>query len=166
MNNTQIIEKGLKQSLNIIGGSVIRALTMTSDELVDGTDVPRWTYNLQDSIGCGVYTTGGTLLNYTIPAKQATEPRSGADDFPMEQRYQKHSERPIWDVDGIDEEDAYWGQEQLFDMLKSPPPAVASNKGWALAYIAAMPYSQIIDAQYDILEEQMVSPIFLKNIRK
>ena len=165
MTNTEVIEKGLELAMRKISVRTSTALTQTAEEIVDRTDVPVWTYNLQDSIGCGTYR-DSVLMTTAMNPQQATEPRSGAKEFPLEQRYQTGSERPIWDVDGIDEDKAYWGQDRLFFMLSHPPAPVVANEGWALAYVAAMPYAQVVDARTDILEEELIDPTFLKYIRK
>lgn len=165
MNNSQVIERGLAKALRMIDVRTTNALSSTGEDLIDMTDVPVWTYNLQDSIGCGTYK-DSVLMSTAIPPQEATEPRSGAKDFAKSGRYQKDSERPIWGVDGIDEDKAYWGQDELFSMLANPPVDILSHKGWSLRYIAAQPYSQVVDRYADVLEEQNVLPLFLQHIRK
>jgi hypothetical protein len=166
MNNTQVIDKGLKLAFSKIDTRAKFAMARTCEELVDQTSVPVWTYNLQDSVGAASYTTGGTIDSYVIPTMEAQEPRSGADSFPKDQRYVRASEAPIWGVDGIDKEDEYWGTNELSDMIADPSIQIKSNEGWALAYFAAMPYSQIIDKRQNFMEDEQINPIFLKNIRK
>lgn len=165
MSNLQVIEKGLAKALSMIDVRTTRALSETGEDLIDMTDVPVWTYNLQDSIGCGTYK-DSVLMATAIPPQVATEPRSGDKDFAKSSRYQKDSERPIFGVDGIDEDKAYWGQDELFEMLANPPIDILGHKGWSLRYIAAQPYSQAVDRYSDVLEEQSVLPLFLQHIRK
>jgi hypothetical protein len=165
MNNLQTIEKGLRNAREFIDTRVKNALTTTANELTDGTEAPIWTGNLQDSVGCGVYV-DGVLWTTAIPLQEAEDPRSGDKYVSASSRYTRGSEAPIYGVDGIDENFAYWGNDELIDMLANPHEGVKSHQGWALRYIAAQPYSQIQENEKNFMEDETINPRFLLNIRK
>jgi hypothetical protein len=165
IGNQSTLEKGMAKATAVFRQRVLSALKKTAFDLSELTDVPIWTHNLWDSVGVGIYE-NGTLVEYAVPARQATEPRSGADDFPMEARQWSGSEAPLWDVpSGVDVDRAWWGQAELFDMLADPPASILASSGYALYYVAAMPYAQIVDDTQEVLHEQMVRPLFFKHIK-
>lgn len=113
------------------------ALRQTATELINEISVPVQTHNLWDSIGCGIYN-NGALVEVFFPIKEARVPR-----------------------DGI------WGREQLEDFVVNNPPSEIRNiNGWALYYVASMPYAQAVDDRddVDILLEEAVVPTFIKYI--
>jgi hypothetical protein len=167
MNNAQVIEGGLRKAMDIIDFRTTSALEETAFDLVNMTEVPVWTHNLWDSVGCGIYR-NGVLIKYSVPPTVAVDPRSGDKEFPLEARSDPMSAFPIWGsgLQGLDKDAAYWGTVELFEMLERPPMDITSHKGWALYYVAAMPYSQIIDKKYDVLQEEHIQPLFFTHIRK
>lgn len=165
MDNTKVLAEGNKKISALFRGRVLDALRKTATDLNAMTDVPVWTHNLWDSVGVGIYE-NGSLIDYSVPAKEATEPRSGADDFPMQSRQWSGSEAPLWDVPaGVDTERAWWGQAELFDMLSDPPASILTSSGFAIYYVAAMPYAEVVDRTDDVLSEEMIAPLFLTHIR-
>lgn len=166
MTNEQVILKGLDTARAIIRKQIVDAIKQTAFDL----EVLRpyglaWTHNLLDSIGCGIYE-DGVLIDYITPVAEATDPRSGAESYPIDARKVRGSEAPIYGIDGIDKDRPYWGEKELFDILNDPPPQVY-GKGWALYYVAAMPYSEVLDERgYDILQDEEVVPIFKTHIQK
>ena len=169
MDNTKVIERGLEKAYQIIDARVLKSLQETAYDLVERTNVPIWTHNLWDSIGCGIYK-NGSLMSYSVPPTQAEDPRSGLNEYPLEARVVENSERPIWGygLDGLDRDAAYWGTEQLFRMIESPPMEILAHKGWALYYVSAQPYSEIIDKKYDgsVFRDELVKPLFQIYIHK
>jgi hypothetical protein len=166
MSNEQVIERGILKARAIIDERIFRSLRSAAFDLLSMTDVSVWTHNLWDSIGCGIYK-NGVLIEYSVPPKEALDPRSGEDDFPSEARSVEGSEVPIWKVDGIDIDREYWGQGELFDMLNDPPSRIKNMKdGYALYYVAAMPYAELIDRKYyDVMHEHRMYPLFLANMK-
>ena len=147
-NNNKVITEGLQKAKRIIDDQIISALTKTAFDLVGETDVPIWTHNLWDSIGCGIYK-NGALMKVVYPPKRAEEPRVD-----------------IYGVTVPDKE--YWGFEELKDSIMNAPSSVRSVEGWVLYYVAAMPYSEVVDerSDVDVLHEEVVKPTFLSHIRK
>lgn len=164
MTNNQVISQGIGKAREIIRKRYLDALKATAYDLIELTDVAIWTHNLWDSIGCGIYE-NGTLIEYAVPPKLAVDPRSGADDYPPEARKDPRSAMPIFKVAGIDEERAYWGQDELFDMINDPPEEIRNCFGFALYYVAAMPYAQYVDKKYDVTQEEMMQPLFYQHIK-
>lgn len=165
MNNQKTIEDGISKARSIIRSRVMNAIKATAFDLTELTDVPVWTHNLWDSIGCGIYE-NGVLVEYSIPPKEASEPRSGADEFPMEARKVEGSEKPLWSVpSGVDRDRAWWGRDELFDMLNDPPASIRNCQGFALYYVAAMPYAAYVENDDEMLNTQHVAPLFFKHIR-
>ncbi len=164
MGNEKVISDGISLARQIIRKRYLQALKDTAYGLTALTDVPIWTHNLWDSIGCGIYE-NGTLIEYAVPPKVATDPRSGADDYPPEARRDPNSAMPIFKVAGVDEDKAYWGQDELFDMINNPPAEIANSFGFALYYVAAMPYSQYIDKRTNVTQEEMMQPLFYQHIK-
>lgn len=164
MTNDQVISQGIGKAREIIRKRYLDALKATAYDLTNLTDVAVWTHNLWDSIGCGIYE-NGTLIEYAVPPKLAVDPRSGADDYPPEARKDPRSAMPIFKVAGIDEERAYWGQDELFDMINDPPEEIRNCFGFALYYVAAMPYAQYVDKKYDVTQEEMMQPLFYQHIK-
>jgi len=163
MSNSLEIEKGLRKATEIIDARVLRAMQETAEMIVANTSVLVWTHNLWDSIGCGIYK-DGVLRSYVAPPTVATQPRSGNDEFPVEARSLKNSERPIWNVDGIDTDRAYWGTVELFEMLERPPSEILSMKGWAIYYVSAQPYSEIVNDNFEI-EAQRIYPYVISKLK-
>lgn len=144
-NNNKVISEGLAEFIRIKDEQILSALTKTAFDLVDETDVPIWTHNLWDSIGCGIFK-NGALMKVVYPPKRADEPRT-----------------EIYGV-SVPKKD-YWGHEELRDQIMSYSPNV---KGWVLYYVAAMPYSEVVDerSDVDVLHEEVVKPTFLSHVRK
>lgn len=164
MDNSEVFRKGTEKAIALFRGRVLAALRKTATDLNAMTDVPVWTHNLWDSVGVGLYE-NGTLIDYSVPTKGATEPRSGDEDFPIESRQWSGSEAPLFGVpDGVDVDKAWWGQLELFDMLSDPPADILSTPGYAIYYVAAMPYAEIIDRTDDVLQEETIRPLFLTHI--
>ena len=166
MNNEQVILKGLDVARTAIRTQIVDAIKKTAFDLeaLRPFDL-NWTHNLLDSIGCGIYE-NGVLIDYITPIAEAQDPRSGDGDFPIEARKVSGSEAPISGVSGIDVDRPYWGEKELFDMLADPPPEVMIQ-GWALYYVAAQPYSEVLDRMGgDILADERVVPIFKTHIAK
>jgi hypothetical protein len=148
MGNEKVISDGIGLARTIIRKRYLQALKDTAYDLTNLTDVAVWTHNLWDSIGCGIYE-NGTLIEYAVPPRVATDPRSGADDYPPEARKDPSSAMPIFKApNSVDKGRAYWGQDELFDMLNDPPAEIKSSFGFALYYVAAMPYAQYVDRKY------------------
>jgi hypothetical protein len=168
MNNAQVIEKGLRTAREIIDGRILRSLKDSAFDLINMTDVPVWTHNLWDSIGCGIYK-DGVLVDYSVPPKLATDPRSGLNEGGSSSRNDPYSAKPIWGDTGLDEDETYrtfWGQGELFDMLNDPPADIASmTDGFALYYVAAMPYSELLDRRYTITHEGRMFPLFISHLK-
>jgi hypothetical protein len=165
MDNQKVLDEGNRKVTALFRGRVLAALRRTATDLNAMTDVPVWTHNLWDSVGVGIYE-NGTLIDYSVPVKGATEPRSGADDFPMQSRQWSGSEDPLFGVPaGVDVDKAWWGQAELFDMLSDPPVSILTSSGFAIYYVAAMPYAQVVDQKDDVLSEEMIAPTFLTHIR-
>jgi len=164
MKNEQVITQGISKAREIIRRRYLNALKETAFDLVNLTDVAVWTHNLWDSIGCGIYE-NGSLIEYHVPPKLAVDPRSGADEYPREARKDQSSAMPIFKVAGVDAEKAYWGQDELFDMLNDPPLDVRNCTGFALYYVAAMPYAQYVDKRYNVTNEEMMKPLFYQHIK-
>ena len=146
IDNNKVISDGLIKARRIIDERIVSALTKTAFDLIDETDVPIWTHNLWDSIGCGIYK-DGSLMKVVYPPKRAEEPRSN-----------------IYGVTAPNRD--YWGYEELGDMIMSAPDSIPA-KGWALYYVAAMPYSEVVDerSDVDVLHEEVVKPKFLSHIK-
>jgi hypothetical protein len=166
MSNKGVIEKGILKARQIIDNRILASLKAAAFDLLALTDVHVWTHNLWDSIGCGIYQ-NGVLIEYSVPPKIATDPRSGEESFPPEARSVEGSERPIWgDVGNIDRDRAYWGQLELFDMLSDPPSGIKNmTDGFALYYVAAMPYAEIQDRYYNVTHEHRMFPIFISKLK-
>lgn len=165
MSNKGVIEKGILKARQIMDNRILASLKAAAFDLLDMTDVPVWTHNLWDSIGCGIYQ-NGVLIEYSVPPKEALDPRSGSFDFPKESRSDVDSAIPIWGVEGIDVFKAYWGNSELFDMLSDPPSEIKNMKdGFALYYVAAMPYSELIDRKYTVTHENRMFPLFISHLR-
>lgn len=168
MTNTQVITNGLETSQKIIDARILNALVETALTLESLRPFNiRWTGNLLDSIGCGIYK-DGSLRKYYTPPRIATEPRSGDDEFPIDSRQVEGSESPLWEVpNGVDEDKAWWGEDQLFQMILNPPAEIQQLIGWALYYVAAMPYSQIVDEANngDVLAEESIPKTFMQFIK-
>ena len=145
-DNNKVISDGLVKAKRIIDERITSALSKTAFDLIDETDAPIWTHNLWDSIGCGIYK-DGALIKVVYPPKRAEEPRSDIYGIAVPNR-------------------DYWGYEELRDMIMNPPSSIPS-KGWALYYVAAMPYSEIVDnrSDVDVLHEEVVKPKFLSHIK-
>jgi hypothetical protein len=148
MTNDKVIEKGFVDFKKVIERDIVTALQNTMWDLVNNINVPIDTHNLWDSIGCGVYI-NGVLVSVEFPPQAATEPR------PF--RY-KAGDPKIY----------YWGAEELEEMIIHPPAEILSHIGWCLYYVAAQPYSQIVeDINGDeVLREDLVNPLFLTHLRK
>ena len=166
MSNAQVITKGSEIIKGLIRKQILDAIKKTAFDLETLRPYGlAWTHNLLDSIGCGIYE-NGVLIEYITPEALALDPRSGADEYPIEARKVRGSEAQIYGVAGIDPHRAYWGEKELFDMLIDPPEDVRI-KGWALYYVAAMPYSEVLDERgFDILQDEAVVPIFKTHIVK
>ena len=148
VDNARRITEGIAKAKGIIETRIVAALQKTMWDLVNMIDVPVDTHNLWDSIGCAIYS-NGALISVEYPPQVATEPR------PF--RY-KASDPKIY----------YWGREQLEEMVINPPAEVLTHKGWCLYYIAAQPYSQIVEDINgdDVLDEEKVMPLFYSHIKK
>lgn len=165
MTNDQVITQGISKAREIIRKRHLDALKATAYDLIELTDVAVWTHNLWDSIGCGIYE-NGTLIEYAVPQKIAVDPRSGAEDSASNSRRDPKSAMPIFKVaEGIDVDRAYWGQDELFDMINDPPAEIRSCFGFALYYVAAMPYAQYVDRRYNVTQEEMMKPLFYQHIK-
>ena len=165
MTNDQVITQGVNKAREIIRKRYLNALKATAYDLIELTDVAIWTHNLWDSIGCGIYE-NGTLIEYAVPPKIAVDPRSGAEDTSSEARRDPSSAMPIFKVaEGIDVDRAYWGQDELFDMINDPPEEIRNCFGFALYYVAAMPYAQYVDRRYNVTQEEMMKPLFYQHIK-
>jgi len=166
MGNEQVILKGLDIARTVIRKQIVDAIKKTAFDLESLRPFGIvWTHNLLDSIGCGIYE-DGVLIEIVTPVAEAPEPRSGASTMPASSRSISGSEQPIYGVQGIDENKAYWGEKELLAMLLDPPPEVRVQ-GWALYYVAAQPYSEFIDDMGgDVLADEDVIPIFKTHIKK
>ena len=114
------------------------ALRNTIHNLVDQINVPIKTHNLWDSIGCGIYY-NGSLVEVYFPVKEAKIPNGGK-----------------------------WGRDELESfVVDNPPGEILSIKGWALYYVASMPYAESVDDRedVDVLLEDQVVPTFLNYYR-
>lgn len=171
MSNDQVIDRGIAKAKELIDAQMLRTLKATAYDLLASTDVPVWTHNLWDSIGCGIYRSG-VLIEYATPVRGAKDPRSGAESYPMEARTDRssffNSSEPIWGApSGVDVNREYWGEKELFDMLNDAPPEISGmTSGWALYYVAAMPYAQVLDEDYNVLKDELVNPLFFSHIVK
>ena len=145
INNNKVISDGLIKARKIIDDRMLVALRETAWDLTNATEVPIWTHNLWDSIGCGIFK-DGVLMEVTYPPKKAEEPRT--------------------DIYGINvPKRDYWGIEELKDTVTSYTP---TSDGWVLYYVAAMPYSELVDdrSDADVLQEELVKPTFLSHVRR
>ena len=145
-NNEKAIENGVQKIRDIYFKRIITALQETMWDLVSGIDVPIDTHNLWDSIGCGVYY-NGSLISVEFPNKTATEPRK----FKF-----KAGDPNIY----------YSGSYELEEMIIKPPIEILSYSGFCLYYVAAQPYSQIVEDVNgaDVLREDFVIPLFIKHL--
>ena len=132
---------------------ILLALEKTAWDLIKQTNVPVVTHNLWDSIGCGIYH-NGVLMKMIYPDKKAQKPRNT-------------KEKPLYSMGGVITEDrAYWGIEELEDMIENPPSRITTHLGWCLYYVAAMPYSQIQnDKGVNVLRDEVIKPTFETYIR-
>ena len=148
IRNDKVITDGLIKAKRLIDDQMISALTKTAFDLIEETDVPIWTHNLWDSIGCGIYK-NGALMKVLYPPNRATEPRTDIYNAPSSKK-------------------EYLGIEELRDSIMNAPASVTSVQGWVLYYVAAMPYSEQVDCRsdVDVLHEEVVKPSFLSHIRK
>jgi len=171
MGNAQIIEKGILKARAIIDSRIMSSMEATAFDL----DSLRpfgiyWTGNLLDSIGCAIYR-DGVLERIFTPNKRASDPRSGADQYPLDSRIVEGSEMVI-DTDNDDAHDvfrAWWGSDELINKLLQPSFEIATmTDGFALYYVAAMPYSSIVDDKYDgaVLEEEQVGIVFKTKMKQ
>lgn len=164
MTNDQVIDSGISKARQIIRKRFLDALKATAMDLSAMTDVPVWTHNLWDSVGCGIYE-NGALIEYHVPPKLAVDPRSGGITA-SGSRQDPKSATPLWNVPkGVDEDRAYWGQDELFDMLYSPPNEILNCFGFALYYVAAMPYAEVVDRRTNVTHEHNMKPLFLQHIK-
>lgn len=116
----------------------LEALEKTAFDLIEKIEVPVDTHNLWDSIGCGIYFYG-SLMKTVFPPMVAIEPR-----------------------------DNLWGYKEIQDAIIDDPPSVVLNvKGWALYYVAAMPYAEAVDEREDadVLLEEQVELLYLRYLR-
>ena len=166
MKNEQVILKGLDIAKSAIRKQIVDAIVKTAFDLESLRPFGIvWTHNLLDSIGCGIYE-NGVLIKIVTPVAEAPEPRSGEGDVSIESRTIPGSEQPIYGVSGIDVDREYWGEKELLEMLLDPPPEVMIT-GWALYYVAAQPYSEVVDdLGGDVLADEDVVPIFKTHIVK
>jgi len=144
-DNNKLISQGLARAKQIMDARILITLRETAFDLKNATEVPVWTHNLWDSIGCGIFK-DGVLMEVAFPSKEAEEPRT--------------------DIYGISvPKKDYWGYDELEDMVMSYTPAA---KGWVLYYVAAMPYSELVDNRndVDVLKEELVKPTFLSHVRR
>jgi hypothetical protein len=142
MTNEQVIQQGITKMMGLIDAQMLKALHETMWDLQKLTLVPIQTHNLWDSIGCGVYQ-NGSLIEIAFPRVVAERP----------QKFKGGS---------------YYGREQLSDMIIRGTNEILTHKGWALYYVAAQPYAQIVDDRMDgnVLHDEDVAEIFLSNIIK
>ncbi len=173
-DNAHVIEKGIRKAREIIDGRILKSLKETAFYMdnLRPFDI-KWTGNLLDSIGCGIYQ-DGVFITFVIPDQIASDPRSGEAQFPADTRDVEGSERPIYggkdnpNLDNIDIFRPWWGTEELANMLMSPPPEIANmTDGFALYYVAAMPYAYFVDQIHGgtVLEEQAVHGLFTTIIK-
>jgi len=161
MNNQQVIETGVRKAREIIDNRIMASLQATAFDLETLRPFGiYWTGNLLDSIGCAIYQ-DGRLERLFVPDQKASDPRSGADEYPPETRVVEGSEAPIngGNNSAYDIFRAWWGSDELVEKLLSPPPEILNmTDGFALYYVAAMPYASIIDAKYGgvVLDEEQV----------
>jgi len=170
MSNEQVIKKGLSKAREIIDSRILRALEATAFDL----EAMRpfhiyWTNNLLDSIGCAIYQ-DGVLLKIFTPDQAADDPRSGYSTYPVESRVIEDSEVALWDVDddAVNIFREWWGSDELVNKLLQPSFDVSTQvDGFALYYVAAMPYARIIDKKYGevVLKEEQAGIIFKSHIR-
>jgi len=169
MTNDQVITQGVNKAREIIDRRIFSALEYTAMSLETLRPFGiKWTGNLLDSIGCGIYK-DGTLRKFYIPQRIATDPRSGDDEFPIDSRQVEDSEIPLWNVpNGVDVDAAWWGEDALFNMIKDPPMEIQTMTGWALYYVAAMPYASIVDYEHAgvVLKEGAAVRLFYNTIKK
>lgn len=174
MSNQQVIEKGIKKAREIIDERILRAIKDTAFSLDNLRPFGiKWTGNLLDSIGCGIYQ-DGVFLTFVTPEQIAGDPRSGEDEYSAESRDVEGSETPIYgdkdnpDLDNIDVNRPWWGHEEVINMLLSPPPEISNmTDGFALYYVAAMPYAYFVDKAHEgaVLEEEKVKGLFTTAIK-
>jgi len=147
--NEKLINRFGAQFEKIKNKRILGILEATAFSLSNKTSVPFITYNLWDSIGCGVYHNGTLMKVAYPPSKKAEVPRTD-----------------IYGIGVADRE--YWGREELEDMIENPPLEIKSYQGWCLYYVAAMPYAEIQDkrSDVDVLREELVKPIFKSHIQK
>lgn len=171
MNNQLVIEKGIRMARTLIDNRIMASLEATAFDLDSLRPFGiRWTGNLLDSIGCAIYK-DGVLERFFTPPKTAPDPRSGASEYPAESRVIEHSEIAINSNmdDAINVFRAWWGSDELINKLLQPSWDIAyMEDGFALYYVAAMPYADIIDAKYDgeVLQEEEVGILFLSKMKQ
>lgn len=166
MTNTQVITGGINRARDVVRNRFLAALKATAFSLNNLTDVPVWTHNLWDSVGCGIYE-NGSLIEYAVPPKGAVDPRSGNADYEDQARHDPMSAIPLWNVpNGVDKDREYWGQDELFDMLNDPPDSIRNCFGFSLYYVAAMPYAEVIDRKSNVTQEHLMKPLFFQHIKK
>jgi len=169
--NTQVIEKGQRKAREIIDNRIMASLVATAFDLETLRPFGiYWTGNLLDSIGCAIYQ-DGRLERLFTPDQKASDPRSGAAEYPAESRVVEGSEIPIGGGNdaAYDIFRAWWGSDELVQKLLQPPPEISNmTDGFALYYVAAMPYAEIIDAKYRgiVLEEEQVGIIFKTQMKR
>lgn len=170
MNNKQVIEKGILKAREIIDNRIMASLAATAFDLDSLRPFGiRWTGNLLDSIGCAIYK-DGVLERIFTPTQTAPDPRSGANEYPAESRMIEGSESEIngGNTDAYDVFRAWWGSDELVNKLLQPSFDIATmTDGFALYYVAAMPYASFIDDKYngDVLDEEAVGITFKTKLR-